>query len=207
MRFGNVPASKVTPIPLAYDADHFKPLDLPRQNYFLYIGRHDPYKGIGQAISAFARLPQSSYCELWIAGGADPRFTPQLQAQATALGLSERVKFLGYVPYPDLPVLLNQAIAFVFPSQWEGFGLPVLEAMACGTPVITSNAGAIPEVSGDAALCIPPDDTSALAGAFAALLADHGLRQQLSLAGLAQSQKFSWAKTGSQTLRCLSPFL
>ncbi len=207
MRFGHVPASKVTPIPLAYDAEHFKPLELPRQNYFLYLGRHDPYKGVSQAISAFAQLPQAADCEFWIAGGADSRFTPQLQAQAEALSVSERVKFLGYVPYKKLPELLNQAIAFVFPSQWEGFGLPVLEAMACGTPVITSNAGAIPEVGSDATLCIPPNDISALTSALTELLHDGQLQKQLSLKGLAQSQKFSWAETGTKTLNKLKIYL
>ncbi len=207
IRFGNVPATKVTPIPLAYDAEHFKPLDLLRQNYFLYLGRHDPYKGIGQAIAAFAQLPRSSDSELWIAGSADPRFTPQLQAQAQALGIMDRVKFLGYVAYRDLPKLINQAFAFLFPSQWEGFGLPVLEAMACGTPVITSSAGAIPEVCGHAALCLPPNDTTALTAAMTELLANGKLQRQLSLEGLAQAQKFSWTTTARQTLAQLRLYL
>lgn len=200
MRFGGIPASKITPIPLAYDADHFKPLGLPRQNYFLYIGRHDPYKGIDRAIAAFAQLSQSTDCELWIAGGADPRFTPQLKAQAIELGIEARVKFLGYVPYDDLPRLINQALAFVFPSQWEGFGLPVLEAMACGTPVITTAAGAIAEVVGDSALLACPDNRQTLVAALESVWQDASLREQLGRSGLLRASQFSWEKTGMETL-------
>jgi glycosyltransferase involved in cell wall biosynthesis len=208
IRFGGVSAAKVTPIPLAYDAEHFKPLGLPRQNYFLYIGRHDPYKGIDRAIAAFAQLPQSlvkaNDCELWIAGGADPRFTPRLQAQVAELGLADRVKFLGYVPYGDLPKLINQALAFVFPSQWEGFGLPVLEAMACGTPVITTAAGAIPEVTGKAAIVIEQTCPERLCYAMHSFLEDPLQAQQLRDRGLAQAQKFSWLNTGEATLSSLN---
>lgn len=205
IRFGGVPAAKVTPIPLAYDAAHFRPLGLPRQNYFLYIGRQDPYKGLDQLISAFAQLPrQAADCELWIAGSADPRFTPQLQAQAHELGVAARVKFLGYVPYGELPRLLNGAIAFVFPSQWEGFGLPVLEAMACGTPVITTAAGAIPEVTGEAALRVEQNSPKALCDAMRALVGDPVQTHQLRNLGLAQAQQFSWARTGQATLSNLS---
>ncbi len=204
MRFGNIAASKITPIPLAYDADHFNPLDLPRKNYFLYIGRHDPYKGIDKAIAAFAKLPKSSDCELWIAGVADPRFTPKLKAQAKELGVVEQVKFLGYVPYADLPRLINQAIAFVFPSAWEGFGLPVLEALACGTPVITSHAGALSEVTGEAALQVDLTDQLALEQAMKSLLKDAALCRQLATQGLAQASRFSWKNTGEATLSILS---
>jgi glycosyltransferase involved in cell wall biosynthesis len=208
IRFGGVPAAKVTAIPLAHDADHFKPLGLPRQNYFLYLGRHDPYKGIDRAIAAFAQLPQSLVkahdCELWIAGGADPRFTPLLQAQALELGVAERVKFLGYVPYGDLPRLLNQALAFVFPSQWEGFGLPVLEAMACGTPVITTAAGAIPEVVGrDAALVVSQEPAQSLGQLMQDLLAQPELARQLGDRSLLQASCFSWQQTGETTLSVL----
>lgn len=207
MEFGGLPAAKVTPIPLAYDAEHFKPLDLPRKNYFLYIGRHDPYKGIDRAISAFAQLPkaivEANDCEFWIAGGADPRFTPQLQAQAVELGVTERVKFLGYVPYADLPRLMGQAIAFVFPTAWEGFGLPVLEAMACGTPVITSTAGAIAEVVGDAALLVDPAHPDQLCRAMQEVMNEEALVSQLSQAGLARAHQFSWQTTGHRTLAVL----
>lgn len=202
MKFCNVPASKITPIPLAYDAKHFKPLGLPRQNYFLYLGRHDPYKGIDQAIRAFANLPTTlkNEHELWIAGGSNPRFTPQYQKQAVALGVEKQVKFLNYVPYSQLPKLINQALAFVFPSQWEGFGLPIAEAMACGTPVITTRAGAIPEVAGDAVLYTEPKRLDSLTAALIQILEDGPLRSQLSNKGVNRASKLSWSYTGKQTL-------
>lgn len=204
MRFCNVPASKITPIPLAYDAEHFKPLDLPRQNYFLYIGRHDPYKGIEQAIDAFARLPKAILnahdCEFWITGKPDPRFTNKLQARAVELGVSKRIKFLGYVPYQALPRLLNQALAFIFPSQWEGFGLPIAEAMACGTPVITTRAGAIEEVAGDAALYVEKGQPDKLTEAIISILEDSHLQHQLANKGMIQASQLSWEQTGRQTL-------
>ena len=136
------------------------------------MGSHYAYKNLGRLIEAFA---QTSLLEtkLLIAGVPDPRYTPLLQAQTQALGLGDRVEFLAYVPYDDLPRLINQAIALVFPSLWEGFGLPVLEAMACGTPVITSNRSALPEVAGDAALLIDPYQVGALADAMGSVANDY----------------------------------
>jgi glycosyltransferase involved in cell wall biosynthesis len=105
-----------------------------------------------------------------------------LQAQIEDLELTRQIKFLDYVAYDELPRLLNQAIGLVFPSLWEGFGLPALEAMACGTPVITSNLSSLPEVTGDAALLIDPYDVDAIAHAMHDLATDVGLRAQLSTA-------------------------
>ena len=146
--FLQIPAKKTTPILLAYDADRFRFLDLPTGNYFFYIGRHDPYKNLQRAVEAFARVAKKRDVEFWIAGPPDRRYTPLLQEKAWQLGVGDRVKILGYLPYEDLPRTLNQAIALVFPSLWEGFGLPVLEAMACGTPAVTSKIASIPEVGG-----------------------------------------------------------
>ena len=206
-RFYGIPASKVTAIPLAYDAQVFRPQGLPQGHYFLYLGRPDPYKNLGRVIEAFAQSARHHDAELWVAGGSDPRFTPGLQAQVAALGLTPRVKFLPYVPYGDLPGLIEQAIALVFPSLWEGFGLPVLEAMACGTPVITSVCSALPEVAGAAALLVDPRSVGAIAGAMGAIVGDGGLRAQLRSAGLARAQAFSWAQTQAQTKAVLARWL
>ena len=97
----------------------------------------------------FAALPNQEY-HLAIAGSMDSRFTPKLQQQARELGIAHRVEWLDYLDYQDLPLIICGAIALVFPTLWEGFGLPVLEAMACGTPVITSNLASLPEIVGDA---------------------------------------------------------
>jgi glycosyltransferase involved in cell wall biosynthesis len=204
--FYQISHRKMTVVPISYDEAHFRFLDLPTQNYFLYVGRHDPYKNLERLIAAFATLPDQEY-ELWIAGSPDDRYTPILLAQAKALGVANRVKFLSYVPYAELPSLLNGAIALVFPSLWEGFGLPVLEAMACGTPVITSNLSSIPEVAGDAAILIDPYDLSAIADAMHKVTVDSGLRAQLNQKGRDRATQFSWQKTSATTADILRQYL
>jgi glycosyltransferase involved in cell wall biosynthesis len=203
--FYHIPASKLTPVALAHDASHFKFLDLPTQNYFLYVGRCDPHKNLQRSIAAFAQLPNHQDYEFWIAGTPDPRYTPMLEAQAWDLGV--RVQFLDYVAYPDLPKLINQAIAVVFPSLWEGFGLPVLEAMACGTPVITSNLSSLPEVAGDAALLVDPYNVNAIAEAMQMIAEEPQVRSQLRTQGLQRSEQFSWQKTGTAIGEILQSYL
>jgi glycosyltransferase involved in cell wall biosynthesis len=120
------------------------------------------------------------------------------------LGLGERVKFLDYLPYDRLPILLNQALALVFAPLWEGFGLPVLEAMGCGTPVITSNLASLPEVAGEAAILVNPYDIGEISSAMQAIAGDSQLRSHLRALSLQQARRFSWAKTGQATLKVLS---
>jgi glycosyltransferase involved in cell wall biosynthesis len=207
--FFGIDAAKITPIPLAYDASHFRPQNIPPSSipYFLYIGRHDPYKNLHRLIAAFARMSKCRDCQLWIAGSPDSRYTPKLQEQVKELGLIDRVKFLDYVPYDRLPIVISQAISLVFPTLWEGFGIPVLEAMGCGTPVITSNLSSLPEVSGDAAILVDPYNIAAISQAMKAIANDSNLRFHLSNLSLQQASKFSWAKTGAKTVDVLSRFL
>ncbi|MDZ8053670.1 MAG: glycosyltransferase family 4 protein [Aulosira sp. ZfuVER01] len=205
--FYQIPASKITPILLAYDRTHFQPLNLPTRNYFLYIGRQDAYKNVHRLISAFAALPNCQDYELWLVGPSDRRYTPTLQAQVEELDITNQVKFLEYVAYSELPKIINQAIALVFPSLWEGFGLPVLEAMACGTPVITSNISSLPEVAGDAAILINPYNTGEITAAMQAVANDSNLRSHLSTQGIARANQFSWEKTGQATAEILSRYL
>jgi glycosyltransferase involved in cell wall biosynthesis len=205
--FYQIPATKITPILLAHDRTHFHYLNLPTSNYFLYIGRQDPYKNIQRLISAFAALPNCKDYELWLVGPIDSRYTPTLKVQVAELGVTNQVKFLDYVPYSELPKIINQAIALVFPSLWEGFGLPVLEAMACGTPVITSNLSSLPEVAGDAAILIDPYNTGEITEAMQAIAINSELRSRLSSQGITHSQKFSWEKTGKATAEVLSRYL
>lgn len=205
--FFHIPLDKITPIPLAYNADHFRFLDLPTCNYFLYIGRHDLYKNLQRLIDAFAALPNFQDYELWITGTPDGRYTPTLEAQAAHLGISESVKFLDYVAYNQLPTLINQAIALVFPTLWEGFGIPVLEAMACGTPVITSNLSSLPEVAGDAALLVNPYNTGEITAAMQAVVTDAELRSRLRTLSLNRATQFSWAKTGQATVDVLQRYV
>lgn len=202
-----IPARKVTAIPLAVDVSRFRPLDLPTLNYFLYIGRHDSHKNLQRALRAFARVRHRHGVEFWLAGPQDGRFTPQLQQLASELEIAEAVKFLSYVPHNELLQLLNQALGFVFPSLWEGFGLPVLEAMACGTPVITSDRSSLPEVAGDAALLVDPCNVGELAAAMESLAVSPSTRSQLKAAGLARVSQFSWARTGQLTAEVLQRFI
>ncbi len=205
-QFFGPPPGGATVVPLAYDENHYQFLDLPRQPYFLYVGSHFTYKNLGRLIEAFARLKLADI-QLFIAGVPDPRYTPLLQTQVQELDLGDRVQFLAYVPYDELPRLINQAIALVFPSLWEGFGLPVLEAMACGTPVITSNLSALPEVAGDAALLIDPYSVGELVEAMAAVTNDSRLWNTLRQAGLERAKEFSWQQTGRQTGEILQRYL
>lgn len=206
----HIPASKVTPILLAYDANHFYADDrteIADPPYFLYLGRHDPYKNVARIITAFGRLSNCDRYELWLAGSGDNRYTPQLRAQVAELGLTGRVKFLEYIPYSELPKVIRQAKALVFPSLWEGFGLPVLEAMACGTPVITSNLSGLVEVAGDAAILVDPYRVKEIAAAMYALSKDSNLHQQLRQAGLQHVSKFSWSQTAQATISVLQQYL
>ena len=219
MEWYGISAQNITPIPLAYDARNFHvpvaaDLAQPKSGdrpYFVHLGRHDPHKNVGILIEAYAEmvglLGEGDRPDLWLIGPADARYTPALQARAQALGIADRVKYLGYVPYSDLPKILAGAIALLFPSLWEGFGFPVLEAMACGTPVVTSTVSALPEVAGEAALLIDPRNPQALAAAMADLARDATLRAQLTQAGLARATQFSWHKTAQQTAEVLAQYL
>ena len=212
VKFCHIPSHKITPILLAYNANHFREIVNKSESrllhsYFIYIGRHDPYKNVSRLISAFANLPSNRKYQLWLAGPSDDRYTPALKKQVQELGLSNQVKFLDYVSYDDLPKIISGAIALVFPSLWEGFGLPILEAMACGTPVITSNLSSLPEVAGDAAILIDPYKVAEITDAMQAIATQSGLRSHLSQLGLARASQFSWEKTGKETVDVLKRFL
>ncbi|MTJ18428.1 MULTISPECIES: glycosyltransferase family 1 protein [unclassified Dolichospermum] len=207
IQFYQIPSHKITPILLAGDSSHFQFLNLPTRNYFLYVGRQDPYKNLQRLITAFSALPHRNDYELWLAGPYDQRYSPLLEIQTQELGISHLVKFLNYVSYDELPIIINQAIALVFPSLWEGFGLPVLEAMACGTPVITSNVSSLPEVAGDAAILINPYNIEEITAAMKIIINDSETRKQLSEKGLKRANQFSWEKTGLVTVEVLKKYL
>src|SRR5258706_6721658 len=151
--------------------------------YVLYVGTVQPRKNLVRLIEAFAQTVQmtdpnlqSAICNLQLViAGKRGWLTDTIERRAAELGVAERVRFTGYVADEDLPALLSGALAFVLPSLYEGFGMPVLEAMACGAPVLASNTSALPEVAGDAALLVDPTDTAAIAARLARLAADAGL--------------------------------
>jgi glycosyltransferase involved in cell wall biosynthesis len=165
--------------------------------FLLYVGTLEPRKNLGALLRALEQLPPAEAAPLALAG---PRgwLDEPIVAQARRLG--ERVRLLGPVPAADLPALYAAASAFVFPSLYEGFGLPPLEAMAAGTPVVAARASCLPEVLGDAALFVPPEDEAGLTEALRAILADAPLRADLRARGLAQAARYSWERTAAATL-------
>lgn len=201
------PASKMTVTWLAHKAEDFKYLGLPAKNYFLYIGRHDVHKNLIRLVESFAEVAKNQDYELWLVGTQHRKYSLEIQQRANELSVGNKVKLMNYVPENQLNQVLNQAIALVFPSLWEGFGLPVLEAMACGTPVITSNISALSEVAGDAAMLIDPYNVNEMADAMRRVAIDTQLRQQLRDAGIKRAQQFSWEKTGQQTVEVLKRFI
>ena len=124
---------------------------------------------------------------------------PDPRRIAAELGIQDRVHLTGWVDEEDKPAMYSAAVAFVFPSHYEGFGLPPLEAMSCGTPVIVSNRSSLPEIVGKGGLCVDPDDADALAGAMRQVLSDSSLRERLRTAGRMQARRFSWRKTAQDT--------
>ena len=163
-----------------------------------YIGRHDPYKNIAGLIRAFWHLCKESASEvtLVIGGKIDPRY-PEAQRLATSLGLERRVVFTDYLDEATRLALIRASSLFVFASRYEGFGLPPLEAMAEGIPVIASNAASLQEILGDAALFVAPDDAEGLARAMCTLLSKPALAQQLSKAGRERAAQFTWQACAS----------
>jgi len=174
-------------------------------SFFLYLGGFDVRKNVIGVLSAFAHLVErdrSNDLRLVIAGllpKADTAFTPDPRRITRELGIESRVTFTGWVDEADKPALYSAADVFVFPSYYEGFGLPVLEALACGTPTITSNVSSLPEIVGRAALLVSPDDTAELASAMERLVRDLGLRQRMRSLALEQAARFSWQQTAQAT--------
>jgi glycosyltransferase involved in cell wall biosynthesis len=164
--------------------------------YLLSVGTLQPRKNYVRLIKAFANLPLADL-QFAIAGGRGWLYEDIL-AEAQRHG--DRVRVLGFVDDADLPALLRNAALFAFPSLYEGFGLPVLEAMACGVPAVCSSTSSLPEVGGDAALMVDPLDVDALAQAMARVLGDAGLRREMVDRGLAQAKRFTWEKAARQLL-------
>jgi glycosyltransferase involved in cell wall biosynthesis len=167
----------------------------------LHVGSEAPRKNLSTLLEALALLRQRGMATRLIRAGGPghPRYRAHFLKQTARLDLDERLTVVGEVPDSDLPLLYSAADVFVLPSHVEGFGLPLLEAMACGVPVVCSDAGALPEVAGDAALLVRPDHARGLADAIATVLEDAGLRDRLVQRGLLRCRQFTWAQTADQT--------
>ncbi|MEE9288691.1 MAG: glycosyltransferase family 1 protein [Bacteroidota bacterium] len=173
---------------------------LPR-SFILFVGTIEPRKNLDVLFRAYGELPTSlrDTVKLVVVGGLGWQFDRMISSLKRR-GLERDVHFTGYVAEEDLPALYNLATIFAYPSLYEGFGLPVLEAMACGLPVVVSNASSLPEVVGEAGIKFDPRNEKELARILEALLRDEGQREQRSRASLAQAQRFSWRTTAEQIL-------
>jgi glycosyltransferase involved in cell wall biosynthesis len=172
--------------------------DLGTRPFVLTVSLKRPNKNLLRLLEAMALIPAQRRPILVLAGHATP-YEAQLRARAVDLGLGEHTRFLGWVPSEELEGLYRSATCFVFPSLYEGFGLPVLEAMARGTPVACSNRGALIEVADHAALLFDPEQPDAIAAAIEKLLADPIERERLSRAGREQAARFTWAEAARRT--------
>ena len=167
--------------------------------FVLFLGTLEPRKNLIRLLEAFGRI-YNGVVKLVLAGGKGWLYD-ELFARVENLGLGETVIFPGYVKGDDLPLWYNAATVVAYPSLYEGFGLPVLEAQACGTPVLTSNVSSLPEAAGDAALMVDPYDVEALATELNRLLTDASLRHELRERGLVHARQFSWPRTAQETAR------
>lgn len=171
----------------------------------LYLGTLEPRKNITLLLNAFKEIearPEYADVKL-IIGGSKGWYYEEIFATAERLGLTgtDRLRFLGRVPDEELPLWYNVADVFAYPSLYEGFGLPPLEAMSCGTPVVVSNTSALPEVVGDAGVLLDPEDASGWAMALMDLLSNRAKAQELAARGLRQAQKFTWQRAAEETLQ------
>ncbi len=213
VRYLRVDRQRIIVIPMGVEA-RFRPVEEPvptpawrrrygvPERYILFVGTLEPRKNVTTLLRAFAMLRSDraqDELKLVVAGGRGWG-SEDFSATTAALGLGDHVRFTGFVDDDDLPALYRGAALFVYPSLYEGFGLPVLEAMACGTPVITSNRSSLPEVAGDAALLVDPTQPEALAAAMTSLLQDGEQRQALCARGLVRAREFTWDAVAEKTL-------
>lgn len=212
LQFTGCAKEKVITMLLAADNQHFgqaysaaavsevrAKYNLP-QNYLLYVGNLKPHKNLISLLEAFARLkskPQHTELKLVLCGNFKGFITgiDDLDTRVQQLGLQGQVIKPGFVLDEHLPCIYQQSAGFVFPSYYEGFGLPVLEAMAAGIPVLSSNAASLPEVGGDAVLYCAPDNVGEMAQQLEVLVGNHAIRTSLISKGYEQVQQFSWQKT------------
>jgi glycosyltransferase involved in cell wall biosynthesis len=175
---------------------------IPEGDYLLSIANLEPRKNLSHLIHSFLELCAAQPdrdLSLVLVGSKGWMYEDILAVSSNSV-FSSRVIFTGHIPDADLSTIYSGAVAFVYPSLYEGFGLPPLEAMQCGVPVITSNTTSLPEVVGDAAITVDPSDGDALCDAILRVLSDTQLRADLSRKGLARAQDFSWARCAGQTV-------
>ena len=216
VKYFSVPASKISVTPLAAGA-RYRPqpsAEIARvrhqyrlpESFLLYLGINKPHKNLPALVDAYAQTASPHMPPLVIAGAWDSRY-PQARERAARRQLADAVRFLGSVDERDLPALYSAATLFIFPSLYEGFGLPILEAMACGTPVACSNTPSMTEVAGDAALYFDPLSVTGIRDAMIELIEDGRQRARRAEQGLTRARRYSWQATAAATLRCYREML
>ncbi len=206
----SIPADKIDLALPGYDTEHYKPLpaadvaafraarQLPAR-FWLFLGTLEPRKNLPTLLEAYAALSPADRLPLILAGGKGWDYDA-IFSTISRYNLGNAVTLPGYLPIDELPLWYNAAEAFVYPSVFEGFGLPVLEALACGTPVIASDASSLPEVVGKAGLSVPPHTVSAWVDALRRAAADDSWRAEARERGIAQAARFSWQHTAQATV-------
>ncbi|MGB4593713.1 MAG: glycosyltransferase family 1 protein [Coriobacteriia bacterium] len=209
-----VAPDRMTVVPLGVDTSVFRPasparveelrarLGLP-ERYLLSLDVFNPRKNFRVVLEAFALLPQEKLAELQVVGIGRRRATSNSvdpYAVATSLGVSDRVRILDDVDHDDLVTLYSGALAFIYPSVYEGFGMPVLEAMACGCPVVASNRSSLPEVAGDAGVLVDPENADAVAAAVLRLASSPSETAGLVERGIERASEFTWRRTAEGML-------
>ena len=169
--------------------------------YLLSVGTIEPRKNLGRVLTAFERLRDAGQVDAFVIVGKPGWLYDDFFAQLEASPAKQAVLFPGWVEDADLPAIYAGASVVAFPSEFEGFGLPALEAMACGAPVVCSNTSSLPEIAGDAALLVDPADTDQIAHALGRVLREPDLADEMRRRGCAQAARFSWARAAAETAR------
>jgi glycosyltransferase involved in cell wall biosynthesis len=209
IRWLQVPADRITvtyngvdprfapPDPVVLDAFRRR-AGLPEQ-FILFIGTLEPRKNVPTLLEAYARIASETNVPL-ILGGGKGWLYDEIFAKAEQLNLGDRIRFAGFIDDADLPLWYAAATVFTLPSLYEGFGIPLIEAMACGTPVVASTSSSLPEIVGDAGLLVAPTDPDALGAAILRVLREPDLRAELRERGFVRARRFSWYETAQRTL-------
>jgi glycosyltransferase involved in cell wall biosynthesis len=212
IRLLGISPQKIFGVPLGVD-ERFRPFTDPfilsqvkekytlPDHFILYVGLVEPRKNLSLLVESYKNLISEGIPHPLVIVGRLGWMYQSVLKEIERLGLKDRVHFTGYIPFQDLPMVYNLADIFVYPTVYEGFGLPPLEAMACGTPVITTAVSSIPEHVGDAGILVPPNDARAITRAMAAVLSDAALKEKLIERGPKQASYFTWERTARKTLQ------
>ena len=193
-------SSEFRPLPLADVANVCSRYDLIAGRYLLYVGVLEPRKNVPMLLKSYAAIHDEFPQFPLVLAGKKGWMYDSIFERVNQAGISDALRFVGHVPKDDLVALYNGARAFVYPSKYEGFGLPVLEAMQCGTPVVAGAVSSIPEIAGDAAILIDPSSAEALTDALRRILADEALAVDLAARGRARAAMFSWNRCARETI-------